>query len=642
MKPSLNSKKYVHGGTILTVLVISGVMSVSAISYLLLIRHHNRLSFRSQNWNLSMSVAEAGIEEGLQHLNQNYQALTRDGWSFDGVNYVRTRELGGGNSYTVRINPTSDPAHPRIVSRGFVVLPALAGGPRPSPYFARVGLAGQSVARASIDRAGRVVSASSSLFLGSLVAREKIDLKGNGILSDSFDSADPAKSTNGHYDRAKAGDKGDVASNMGLVGIVNVGNANIYGRLRTGPGGSALIDDNGMVGSHTWQATHTTGIEPGWATDDANYTFPDVTFPYTTAPEPLPGDILTVSGFSTNTTYVNNSLVYPSSLPAGSTMSPVTTNTAYFTVSTYPGAKTGLTTNSGLVTVTSYPGAMPGLVTNSLNFTSTASYPGDVFGLTTNTTWTTVSTYPGGQPQLTTNITYFTNQRDQPAEGTYVPGTLVEETNHKWSYQRINSYTYAVYTYTYPTSFSYSYLAPTYTYPEYTYSYSIYETAPVYTTNHYDHILYSGDYLTTALTGSVYVQGQARLVLPDGLDMSGGQTFKLGPNGSIEVWAGGTSVTVSGNGVINPSGFSGNFILYCTDTVTSVTLDGNGEFTGVLVAPNAAVVLNGAGSDPIDFVGSLMAKSVVMNGHFKFHYDEALGRMPMKGRFLITSWDEIP
>jgi hypothetical protein len=472
-------------------------------------------------------------------------------------------------------------------------------------------------------------------------------------LSDSFDSADPAKSTNGHYDPAKAGDKGDVASNLGIVGIVSVGNANIYGKLKTGPGGSSSIGANGMVGSHDWQAAHTTGIEPGWATDDANYTFPDVTFPYNTAPEPLPGDIVAVSGFSTNSTYVNGSTTYPGAPAAGTTMSPVTTNTAYFTVSSYPGPMPGMITNSSFVTVAAYPGAMAGLVTNSLNFTTTTSYPGQQYGLSTNSTTTTVSAYPGSQPGLTTNITTaFTSSRTYPADGTYV-GTVTTRVVDNgppagrgtwYDYYLITSttYTYTVYHYSYPTSFSYSYLSPTYTYPAFTYSYVIYQTTPTYTTNHYDHVLINGDYLATAITGSVYVQGKARLVLPNGLDMSGGQTFQLGPNGSIEIWAGGTSVIVSGNGVINPSGFSGNFILYCTDTVTSFTLNGNGEFTGVVVAPNADVDLNGAGNAPQDFTGSLMAKSVKMNGHFSFHYDEALGRMPMKGRFLITSWDEIP
>ena len=204
------------------------------------------------------------------------------------------------------------------------------------------------------------------------------------------------------------------------------------------------------------------------------------------------------------------------------------------------------------------------------------------------------------------------------------------------------TYTYTVYSYTYPTGYSYTYLTLRYTYPQNTYSYVIYQSTPLYTTNHYDHVLINGDYLASDITGTVYVQGKARLVLPNGLSMSGSDTFTLGPNGSIEVWAGGTSVTVSGNGVVNPSGFSGNFIIYCTETVTSFVLNGNGQFTGVVVAPNANVDLNGSGTDPIDFVGSLMAKSIRLNGHFQFHYDEALGRMPMKGRFLITSWDEIP
>ena len=100
-------------------------------------------------------------------------------------------------------------------------------------------------------------------------------------------------------------------------------------------------------------------------------------------------------------------------------------------------------------------------------------------------------------------------------------------------------------------------------------------------------------------------------------------------------------MTVGGNGVINPSGFAGNFILYSTANVIDFTLNGNGEYTGVLVAPEANVTMNGGGNANLDFTGCLMVNSVGMNGLFKFHYDEALGRMPAKGRYLITSWDEI-
>ena len=70
-------------------------------------------------------------------------------------------------------------------------------------------------------------------------------------------------------------------------------------------------------------------------------------------------------------------------------------------------------------------------------------------------------------------------------------------------------------------------------------------------------------------------------------------------------------------------------------------MNGNGEFTGVLVAPNADLTMNGAGNSRQDYTGALMVNSVRMNGHFNFHYDEALARMGGNGRFLITSWNEI-
>jgi hypothetical protein len=37
-----------------------------------------------------------------------------------------------------------------------------------------------------------------------------------------------------------------------------------------------------------------------------------------------------------------------------------------------------------------------------------------------------------------------------------------------------------------------------------------------------------------------------------------------------------------------------------------------------------------------------MVNTVTMNGLFKFHYDEALGRLPASGRYLISAWDEVP
>jgi hypothetical protein len=640
MKTIVPPKTEPSGSALLTVLVMCTVLSFLVIGYLSVIQFQSRMSARSQSWNLAIAVAEAGIEEGLQHLNHNSGALGSDNWTFDGAHYNLTRTLANGDSYTVALDAGSDPMNPSLESRGFVLPPALAQTYQTTPYF--FAAAGVNTQVQPITRAVRVRCHRGGMFLAAMVAKRIIDLKGNGVLTDSFDSSDPAKSTNGHYDPTKAGDKGDVASNLGIINAISVQNANIYGHVHTGPRGTATVGSQGAVGSHAWQDAGNKGIQPGWATDDANFTFPDTTLPYTTGSTPAPGDITTVSGYTTNATYVNGSLVYPPPPPAGSTMSPITTNTSYFTVSTYPGPKPDMTTNQAYVTVPDYPGAVAGLITNYTAFTTVSNYPGARPGLSTNTSWTTVTTYPGAKPQMSTNTTHLTNQKNPPAAGTYVPGTLVQQGNGKWTYDRINSYTYAIYTYTYATTFSYTYLAPTYTYPEFTYSYTIYQSAATYTTNHYDNVLLNGDYVATSLSGTVYAAGKARLVLPNGLSMSGNDSFILGPNGSLEVYSDGPSITVGGNGVINPSGYAGNFILYCTPNTTDFTLNGNGEFTGVLVAPEAELKLNGGGNADEDFIGCLMVNTVRMNGHFSFHYDEALGRMPANGRFLITSWDEIP
>jgi hypothetical protein len=48
----------------------------------------------------------------------------------------------------------------------------------------------------------------------------------------------------------------------------------------------------------------------------------------------------------------------------------------------------------------------------------------------------------------------------------------------------------------------------------------------------------------------------------------------------------------------------------------------------------------GGGSTRYDFVGATITGSVKMNGHFQFHYDEALkGFGPRRG-YAVTSWEE--
>ena len=73
---------------------------------------------------------------------------------------------------------------------------------------------------------------------------------------------------------------------------------------------------------------------------------------------------------------------------------------------------------------------------------------------------------------------------------------------------------------------------------------------------------------------------------------------------------------------------------------TSVTLAGNGEFTGTMYAPNATLYGRGGGSDVMDHSGAAVMNAVSFNGHYSFHYDELLGDQDDHVKFHLASWNE--
>jgi len=575
---------------LLVTLFMITLLTLSVAGYLTYVDQQSLLGARSQGWNLALGLSEAGIEEALAHLNVNWANLNSDTWEPNGTTYSKTRTLTNG-TYTVAID-NSNPNAPVILSRASVTLPTFIAQNAPPAMFATAGVTqpGTTVNTAA-NRAVRVTTSRGSLFLASMVAKHGIDLKGNGITSDSFDSADPNKSTNGRWDAAKAQDNGDIASDDGIVSTVSVQNANIFGHVWTGPGGTATIGSQGAVGTHAWQAAGNSGFEPNYVLNTAHFTFPDTTSPInSSAPMPVGGDIVTLVSSVTNST-AHSSSDYPSA-PVSGYMGPITTNTT-------------------IVTINIYPGPQP--------------------GLTTNTSYTTQLTPPSPpRPGTTTNYTVASvKTKNYPAAGTYTGGVTTNNNDKSYTYNEITG----IASYTYPVI--------SYKYPSYTYSFSVYQTALVYATNHYDNIIGNGDYYATSLTGSTIVTGSGRLFLPNGLNMANGDGITIAQGGSIEIYSGGTGITIGGNGVMNNNGYAANFIVYAAKTVTSFTLNGNGTFTGVLVAPNADLTMNGSGTTAQDFTGALMVNSVKMNGHFNFHFDEALGRRGGNGRFLITSWAEV-
>ena len=256
MKIRLSRKLKQMASALLVVMVLGGILCLFVMYYLSLIQQQNTLSVRSQAWNIAIAVSEAGIEEGLQALNS--QSLTpslssADGWHLDatGTYYWRTNTNAslGGNWYTIAIRRNYPIAYQHEVTCPGLCDPAGAGGQHTRPCFSRPTVSRQ-VPASSPGRCGCAATAT-PCFLPSLVAKHKIDLKGNGVLTDSFDSEDLWKSYYGQYDAdVYAGDKGDIASNDGVVGTISVQNAKIYGKAHTGPEGTVDIVNQGWVGTH--------------------------------------------------------------------------------------------------------------------------------------------------------------------------------------------------------------------------------------------------------------------------------------------------------------------------------------------------------------------------------------------------------
>lgn len=274
--------RFERANTYLNVLVIALLTGIVLAAYLKMVANQNASTMRSQAWNRCIAVTEAGIEEALTHLNKNgtnASGLVRDGWwDLGGVYYKRG--YIDDSIYEVTITPEINPV---IVSSGYVPLVQnYAQSKRLGAFLASLVWA-EAKANAYVRRAVRVTTLADGMFCKGLIAKHWIDLNGNDIRTDSFDSIDPRYSLNGLYDPSRTKDNGDVATTSGLTNTVNitVANANIHGRVATGPKGAVTVGPSGAVGSHAWHAAGNQGIEPGWFTDDMNVSFPPVPVPFT-------------------------------------------------------------------------------------------------------------------------------------------------------------------------------------------------------------------------------------------------------------------------------------------------------------------------------------------------------------------------
>lgn len=294
MKIQTNSTTRPEAGSalIITAVILVVVCSVLATCLLVTQGEFGTVS-RSQTWNSSIVLTEAGVEEALAFMNKyagnvvmvsrwsSYSSAQQDGWTVNGSLYSMHRVVDPNvGYYDVTIDNTISNA-PVITCVGTTLDGVSYSAAAPGYMFAAAGASGFSAGPAK--RTVQVRATYSALFPGAIIAKENIDFKGNNIRVDSYDSSITNYSIwnaglgYGTYDAGIARANGDVATDASVVGAISVGQANIYGHLDTGPGGTATIGNNGYVGPLPQSGS---GIQTGWAKDDMNVVFPDVVMPW--------------------------------------------------------------------------------------------------------------------------------------------------------------------------------------------------------------------------------------------------------------------------------------------------------------------------------------------------------------------------
>src|SRR5207249_1195526 len=97
MKIRIQKQSAQQGKVMLVTLMVAAVIGATLASYLVMTQNQNVSIYRSQTWNTSMAVTEAGIEDGLQLINRfagSFDSLekwtnytTSDSWDANGNVY---------------------------------------------------------------------------------------------------------------------------------------------------------------------------------------------------------------------------------------------------------------------------------------------------------------------------------------------------------------------------------------------------------------------------------------------------------------------------------------------------------------------------------------------------------------------------
>src|ERR1051325_1225181 len=274
-------RRHPGGSALLIAVIFSALLGIVLASFLKLTTNDVRSGTRSEAWNRCIPVLEAGIEEALTHCYYNFNAsLAANGWAL------------GTNGLYSKTNNVYRPEHGLAVGKVKEAGYYVASISSTLPYVITcTGYVPLPNGAEYMSRTVRIDTALQGVFNGILSVRDSVDMNGNTIYGDSFDSRYETTSTGGLYDPLKAGDGADIHCTDGVLDKVSLGNARLWGHVYTGPTGVVTTGSNGKVGSVSFHndTSIKNGIEDGWWQNDYNASLPPVPAPYASAATPLPG-----------------------------------------------------------------------------------------------------------------------------------------------------------------------------------------------------------------------------------------------------------------------------------------------------------------------------------------------------------------
>jgi hypothetical protein len=269
------SRKSQAAGVLIICLCWAMVIGIALTGVMVMAEFENGTVARSQAWNTSMVVAEAGIEDALALLNKNVGTstswtnnLTGDGWTnVSGVvsttRYMGTNSYNKSNYYTVYITNSTSPSN--ILAVGTVWYP--------DPWHGTT----------QISRAVDITTTSNGLSTYGILLRNGVTLSG-AISVQSFNSHTASNGVFTTNLNTGVVTIGTIESNV-MGEISGSGGVTVYGTVNTSPNlvGTGDINTSGNVsiGDTNWVNGKTNGIQPGHGLDTLNLSIPAAPLPPT-------------------------------------------------------------------------------------------------------------------------------------------------------------------------------------------------------------------------------------------------------------------------------------------------------------------------------------------------------------------------